>query len=377
MRFSETNSCGQSHGVNFKSTGFVRMNYLIIGSPQTERYENRILRANKVDVRFSLASIFRLQPRIKKITLRDYINNTDTMRWNLALFDIKEFSEQRHGLPIIEVKRGMVKLSRVVNGRAEDITVIEVDGELKPVRNAADTYSFYIESKDDDGDNYNFVRGIWQSGARGKVMLNGRIPPTDLGVLGNRWGINDLVLDLSYDQKNISIHRLKWAIGDKTEVAVSGIIKNYPLKGEYDLEMHFKNLLLTSEPTIDALVYSRSTLDKISPGLRKFLERYNPRGWGDIDVRTTGRFAELTKSKWAGTITCRDVSVLDKKFPYRLEDMVGTLDLTEKSVVLNNLQCKHGDVDLAVNGQAKKLGQQWYYDVQIRCANYQFQYAAG
>jgi hypothetical protein len=359
--------------INFKSTGFVRMNYLIIGSPQTERYENRILRANKVDVRFSLASIFRLQPRIKKITLRDYIinaqYNTDAMRWNLALFDIKEFSEQRHGLPIIEVKRGMVKLSKVVNGRAEDITVIEVDGELKPVRSAADTYSFYIESKDNDGDNYNFVRGIWQSGARGKVMLNGRIPPTDLGVLGNRWGINDLVLDLSYDQKNISIHRLKCAIGDKTEVALSGIIKNYPLKGEYDLEMHFKNVLFTSEPTIDALVYSRSTLDKISPGLRKFLERYNPRGWGDIDVRSTGRFAELTKSKWAGTITCRDVSVLDKKFPYRLEDMVGTLDLTEKSVVLNNLRCKHGDVDLAVNGQAKKLEQQWYYDVQITSSN--------
>ena len=359
--------------IDFKSTGFVRMNYLVIGSPQIENYENRILRANKADVRFSLASIFRFQPRIKRITIRDYIinaqYNTDTMRWNLALLDIEKSSGQRHGLPIIEVKRGVVKLSKVVNGKAEDITVIKVDGELKPVRGTDDRYSFYIESKDNNGDKYNFVRGIWQSGARGKVMLNGRIPPTDLGILGNRWAINDLVLDLSYDQKNISIHRLKWAIGDKTEVAVSGIIKNYPLKGEYDLQLHFRNLLLTSEPTIDALVYSRSALDKLSPPLRKFLEQYNPRGRGDIDVRSKGRLGELIKSKWAGTIRCRDISVLDKKLPYRLEHMVGTLEVTEKRVVLNDLRCKHGDVDLAVNGQAKKFQQQWYYDVQITSSN--------
>jgi hypothetical protein len=359
--------------IGFKSTGFVRMNYLVIGSPQIENYENRILRANKADVRFSLASIFRLKPRIKRITLRDYIinaqYNTDTMRWNLALLNIKKPSEQRHGLPNIEVKRGVVKLSKVANGKAEDIAVIEVDGELKQVRGTDDTYSFYFEAQDNDGDKYNFIRGTWQSGTRGKVWLNGCIPPTDLDILGNRWAINDLKLDLSYDQNNISIHRLKWAIGDKTEVAVSGIIRNYPLGGDYDLGMHFKNLLLASKPTIDALVYNRSALDKLSPSLRKFLEQYNPRGWGDIDIRSKGRFSELIKSKWAGTIRCRDISVLDKKFPYRLEHMVGTLELTEKSVVLNDLQCKHGDVNLNINGQAKKFQQQWYYDVQITSSN--------
>jgi len=305
--------------IDFKSTGFVRMNYLVIGEPKIQPYESKILRANKVDVHFSLASIFRLKPQIKKVILRDYIinaqYNTNTMRWNLALLDIQKSSEQRHGLPIIEVERGMVKLSKVVNGRAEDIIAIEVDGELEPVRSAADTYSFYFKSKDTDTDQYYFARGIWESGVRGKVMLNGRIPPTNLPVLGNRWAINDLVLDLSYDQKHVSIHRLKCKLGNDTDLTLSGTVTSFALDGQYDIRMQFQNLFFTSQPTPDALVYSRSVLEKITPGLRKFLLQYNPHGWGDIDVRTQGKFGRLAENKWTGTVTCRDISVLDRNFP--------------------------------------------------------------
>jgi len=58
--------------IDFKSTGFVRMNYLVIGEPKIQPYESKILRANKVDVHFSLASIFRqyehhaMEPRLAR-----------------------------------------------------------------------------------------------------------------------------------------------------------------------------------------------------------------------------------------------------------------------------------------------------------------------
>jgi len=359
--------------IDFKSTGFVRMNYLVIGEPKIQPYESKILRANKVDVHFSLVSIFRLKPVIKKVIFKDYIinaqYNTDTMRWNLALLDIQKSSEQRHGLPIIEVERGMVKLSKVVNGRAEDIIAIEVDGELEPVRSAADTYIFYFKSKDTDTDKYYFARGIWESGVRGKVMLNGCIPPTNLPVLGNRWAVNDLVLDLSYDKNHVSIHRLKCKLGNRTRLDLSGTATNFALGGQYDIKMHFKDLLFTSEPTQDALVYNRHVLEKLTPGLRKFLQQYNPHGLGDIDVRTEGKFGRLAENTWAGTVTCRDISVLDRKFPYRLDHITGLLHVTEKSVTLNNLKCKHDNVDLVINGHAEKLDRQWCYDVQIASSN--------
>ena len=368
-----TGATVEIESIDFKGTGFVRMNYLVIGEPEIQPYENKILRANKVDVRFSLASIFRLKPEIKKVIFRDYIinaqYNTDTMRWNLASLDIKKSSKAECLLPYIELRNGILKLSKVTHNHVTDITVVELDGELKPARGPGRTYSFYFESKDSATDQYYFARGIWESGVRGKVMLNGRIPPTNLPVLGNRWAINDLVLDLSYDQKHVSIHRLKFTVGNITRVALSGTATNFALDGEYDIEMHCKDLLLTSEPTPDALVYSRPVLDKLAPGLRKFLRQYSPRGTGDIDVRSKGTFGRLAESTWLGTVTCRDISVLDRKFPYRLDHIVGSLDVTERSVTLNNLKCKHGNVDLVIKGHTEKLNQQWCYDIQITSSN--------
>jgi len=368
-----TGATVEIESIDFKGTGFVRMNYLVIGEPEIQPYENKILRANKVDVRFSLASIFRLKPEIKKVIFRDYIinaqYNTDTMRWNLASLDIKKSSKAECLLPYIELRNGILKLSKVTHNHVTDITVIELDGELKPARGTGRTYSFYFESKDIATDQYYFARGIWESGVRGKVMLNGRIPPTNLPVLGNRWAINDLVLDLSYDQKHVSIHRLKCTLGNRTRLALSGTATEFALDGEYDIEMHCKDLLLTSEPTPDALVYSRPVLDKLAPGLRKFLRQYSPRGTGDIDVRSKGTFGRLAKSTWLGTVTCRDISVLDRKFPYRLDHIVGLLDVTERSVTLKNLKCKHGNVDLVINGYTEKLNQQWCYSIQITSSN--------
>ena len=359
--------------IDFKSTGFVRMNYIVIGSPKIQPYESKILRANKVDVRFSLASIFRLKPKIKKVTIRDYIinaqYNTDTMKWNLAALNIKRSAKQGRILPFIVVKSGILKLTKVTNDQVEDITVIELDGELRPLRGPGVTYSLYIESKNNDTDQRYFVRGIWESGPRGKIMLNGRIPPTNLPILGNRWAINDFVLDLSYDQKNVSIHRLKWAIGDKAQVALSGMVRNYAIQGQYDIEVRFKDMLLTSQPTVNALVYTPWILERLTPGLRRFLQQYDPRGRGDIDIRAKGSFDNWAASQLAGTITCRDVSVLDRKFPYRLDHIAGELEVTDKSVILKNLVCKHGQVDLVVNGHTRKIDQKWSYDIQITSSN--------
>ncbi|HIJ71957.1 MAG TPA: hypothetical protein HPP87_11435 [Planctomycetes bacterium] len=359
--------------IDFKSTGFVRMSYLVIGEPKIQPYESKILRANKVDVRFSLASIFRLKPEIKKITFRDYIlnaqYNSDAMQWNLALLDIQKSPKAEYLLPHIELKNGILKLSKVTKNELVDITIIEVDGELRPQPGPGCIYSFYFESTDRATDRYYFARGIWESGRRGKVMLNGRIPPTDLPLLGNRWAINDLVIDLSYDQNHFSIHRLQCKLGDNTDLNLSGTVTSFALDGRYDIRMHFKDLLFTSEPTPDALVYSRAVLDKISPGLRKFLQQYNPRGLSDIDVRTEGKFGRLAENTWAGSVTCRDISVLDEKFPYRLDNITGLLNVTEKSVTLNNLKCRHGDVDLLINGHTQRVDRKWCYDVQITSSN--------
>lgn len=359
--------------IDFKSTGFVRMNYLVIGEPVIHPYESKILRANKVDVRFSLASIFRLKPTIKKLTIRDYIinaqYNTDTKKWNLAALNIKRSTKQDRILPFVVVKSGILKLTKVTNDAVADIAVIELDGELRPLRGPGLNYSLYIESKNNDTDQRYFARGIWESGARGKVMLNGRIPPTNLPVLGNRWAINDFVLDISYDQKNVSIHRLKWVIGDKAQVALSGMVRNYAVQGQYDIEIRFKDMFLTSQPTVNTLVYTPWILERLAPGLRRFLQQYDPHGRGDIDIRAKGSFDNWAESQLAGTITCRDVSILDRKFPYRLDHMLGELEVTEKSAILNNLVCKHGQVDLIVNGYTRNIDQKWSYDIEITSSN--------
>ena len=145
--------------VDFKSrTGAVRLNYLVVGPEQVERYDNRVLRANKVDVRFSFLSVLMFKPKIKSILMKDYIINvqydSDSKQWNLGMLDVAG-GKGDLVLPNIKCRKGIWKIARITSRQGEKIlesdvenilTTAEIDWELKPVRLSNGKYTFYASN---------------------------------------------------------------------------------------------------------------------------------------------------------------------------------------------------------------------------------------
>jgi len=357
--------------IDFKAAGFVRVNYLVIRPKDKQYHKSPILNAKTVDIRFSLAGLLKLQPTIKEIALHDFTLNAcydvDNRQWNLASLNIKKSTTNDQPLPIIKVNTGKLKLSRLTAGNVEDIFMVNIKGTFAAARGAENTYGFYIGTDIEHSNSESLIRGIWQPG--GKLKLNGRISMVNLPVFGNTWTMDELAVELDYDRSDIALHRLEWKMGGETTVSIRGVIKDYLRRPEYALKMQLKDLLLTPRPSHDALVYCQPLLDKLGPNLRKFLELYNPEAIADVDVESTGRFGELAKSKWSGTIDCKDASVRYEKFPYLFEHISGRIKLADKNIVLDNLNAVHGNVRLNINGFLEGIDRRKICDIQITSPN--------
>ncbi len=66
---------------------------------------------------------------------------------------------------------------------------------------------------------------------------------------------------------------------------------------------------------------------------------------------------------------CFDVTMTDKQFPYRLTDLAGRLDISEKGSYFPKLSAKHGEVDLIISGYALEGGELLDMDVRIISPN--------
>ncbi|MBN1818192.1 MAG: hypothetical protein JW828_12600, partial [Sedimentisphaerales bacterium] len=93
------------------------------------------------------------------------------------------------------------------------------------------------------------------------------------------------------------------------------------------------------------------------PKLKELLNQYQPQGRGDLELSWTGRLNDLANSKLKGLVRCRDITVVNTKFPYPLEHITGLLEVTESSLNLTNLRGRHGDVEVLVEGRSQKTPQ--------------------
>ena len=91
-----------------------------------------------------------------------------------------------------------------------------------------------------------------------------------------------------------------------------------------------------------------------------------------LDIAAVGKLIDPSNIKLTGSVVCQDVSVIFKKFPYKMEHMAGKIDLTENSVRLGQLNCKHNDVELQISGSAKDFGPNASYKIQMQSPNMLF-----
>jgi len=76
-------------------------------------------------------------------------------------------------------------------------------------------------------------------------------------------------------------------------------------------------------------------------------------------VTLTGTAAELAATKCKGQINCKDVSIRFVGFPYLVENISGSMDVTESSMAVNSLKARHGQVDIVLDGYSKGFRETW------------------
>jgi hypothetical protein len=348
-----TNTRIEAHSVDFNIDGSVLIEKLAIrplpvavrGRPdQAHRYDDAILKAETVYARFGIGSLLLLRPRLKEISVNDFVFDVqydlDTGRWNLAALKIKPPKASPGKMPLVRLERGRLQYSKVSGGRAEVAAALLLDARFGPAEEPQDGYRFNITTAERAESGKSTLTGFWQPG---RITIAGGISSADVPVFERSWTINVLASELNYDQSNT-----------------------------YSLKLRTKDLLSTHSPSPDtSALVKPAFLKKANPftALQRFFNRYHPAGRVDIDLEASGNLQQLAESTLRGKVYCKDVSIWDRKFPYRIEHMAGQIDLTENSAVLKNLCGRHGEAEVTFNGWSKDFGPNWRYQIQITSDN--------
>ena len=358
--------------LQFEANGSVSINSLSIGPQDEDIYDSVILKARQVDVSFSFLSLLKFQPAVKRIAIGDFLANViydaDEKQWNIADLKFADASGKAP-LPVISAKSGIIKLSRIEKSTTKVLSVVGVNGVFAPARGLSQTYSFFVDVDERLGFRGSKLNGKWKTGADGKLELVGQILMNGSPVYENTWDMRKLVLNLDYDENNITVNKLKWDMAEQTTVTLSAKIDNYRSDPQYSLDVLLENAYFTDTATADSIVYGEQLLEKCALPLKTFLKEYDPKGFADLEIHTAGNFADPNDNMYSGKITCRDMSALYTGFPYRLEHIAGTVEFAGEGVVLDQLNCKHGDVDINIDGYSKGTGAALECDIEITSPN--------
>ena len=339
-----TNTKITTKSVDFSMNGSVFIKGLVIRPERQKEYDDTILKAETVYARFGIGSLLLLHPRLKRISVKDFLFDAQydlgTDRWNITAFGVKPPKGIAGEMPIIRLKRGTLQYSEVSNGQVKAVVAVPVDAGFAPARKTQDDCRFNIITADSTGRGRSVLTGFLKPG---RITISGGISSADIPAFEKAWTISALNAKLNYDSNNT--YSLKLKIED--------------LRGRHTFAG-------------DTFADDRQAfLGEQGPfaALQKFFDSYRPSGTVAVDLQARGSLERLGESILAGKVSCKDVSICYRGFPYVIEHLTGQIDLTEKGAVLNDLCGRHGDTNVTLNGWSKDFGPNWKYQIQLTSDN--------
>ena len=340
-----TNTKIKTESVNFHTNGSVLIKKLVISPYEKQSGDEVILQAETVYARFSLSSLLLLRPRLKVIEVNDFVFNAqydiDTGWWNLSALKIKHPKGTSGKMPRIHLQAGTLQYSKISKGEVKVAISVPLNARFGFDEETQKGYSFDITTSTMvSGYGKSRLTGFWKPG---NVTIAGGISSVDVPELEMAWIIDTLAAELKYDPDNT-----------------------------FSLKLRIKDLRTKHSPALDKFaLLGPAFLERSSPfaALQKFFNQYQPYGRIDIDLDASGNLNRLSESTLSGKVYCKDVAFCNYKFPYTIEHLVGRIDFTQNSVALNNLNGKHGDVELFFNGWSRDFGPNWKYQIRITSEN--------
>jgi hypothetical protein len=345
----------KAESINFSTSGSVFIKNLVISPYKKQNGDDFILKAESVWGRFRLGSLLLLRPRLKVVSVNDFVFNArydlDTGLWNLSALKIKMPQGGGSGkMPLIILGGGTLQYSKISNGQVKVAAEAPLAARFGFDRETQDGYGFEISTaKMASGYGKSRLTGTWKPGS---ITFAGGVSSTDIPALETAWAIDHLAAELKYDRNRTFSLKLR--------------IK--------DLQTNPRSLLRkeAAGASLDrfALV-GPSFLEKSGPftALQKFFSRYQPWGQADLDFDASGNLNRPGESSLSGKVCCKDVAICYYRFPYSVEHLTGQVDFTNDSVTFNNLAGKHGNTELILNGWTRDFGPELKYKIRITSDN--------
>lgn len=334
----------KAKSIDFNFDGSVSIEKLVIKPEQIREYDDAIFKAEKVYARFDIGSLLLVRPRLREITVNDFVLNAqydlDTGQWNTAGLKFNVLKGGKGRMPGVRLERGTLQYSKVSKGQLKVVTKIPIDARFTPAKGTPAAYNFTITTAEMAQAGKSTLNGTWQPG---RITITGGISSTNIPTLERAWDIKVLAADLSYDANNI-----------------------------YSLKMRIKDCVGTRSVGSDAVAFDETSFVQSSSTfdfLQGFFRRFSPVGQIDFDLDASGNLERLSDSNLSGKVYCKDVSIRDVNFPYLVEHITGEVDLTRNSASFNNLSGEHNDVNLTFYGWSKGFGADWQYEIRVKSDN--------
>ena len=340
-----TNTSIRTESVDYHADGSVFVKGFVVCPCEAQDNKDAIFKAEAVYTRFGIGSLFLLHPRLKLISISDFVFNAqydlDTGWSNLSGLKLKLANGGSGKMPRIHLKAGRLQYTKISQGKTKLAVSMPINADFMFDKKTEKGYGFNITTDTmASGFAKSHLEGFWQPG---NVTIAGGISSADVPELEMAWTIDVLAAEFNYEKNN-----------------------------DFSLKLRIKDLQSRHSPILDKLaLVGPAFLKKSSPfaALEKFFDRYNPYGLVDVELEASGNLDQINKSYLAGSIYCRDVGACYYKFKYAIEHLSGRIDFTRNRLELKNLHGKHGDVDLFFNGWSRDFGPDWKYGIRITSDN--------
>jgi len=344
--------------------GAVEIIGLVVQPMGEAGYDNTILRAQSVHAIFNKASLFFLpvhaifnkaslfflrpklrdilRPKLRDITVHDFVLNTqydlDTGRWNVSDLAINIPRGGRgEQMPRISLEKGTLLYSKVSHQVKDRALAIPIDALIELNKMTEQGFKFEIKTGPIvERLGQSRLEGYWKPGL---VTLAGGISSHDTPSLEYVWAINAMAAQLTYDPA-----------------------------GDYEFNMSIRRLETSRRIESDTLSLIPQLFGKGSDPLARvqgFLDRYQPAGTVDIRFTAEGNGANLGDGVIEGWVDCTNVSVLDLKFPYRMDHLTGRIHFSNEGWHTAGLRGQHDDIPLLIRFSRKGTGADREYSVSL------------
>lgn len=363
----------------FTGISGVRLKGVIIAEDTEGLVNAPIFRLDEVEVMFDPWKLLRGKLQVNSIRLSDFLFNAtyeSQDHWNFLslLNQHPDSAEVPERLPLIEIRNGAMRVSRLEEQHPKTITTISLNGQVA-VQTGKREYSFSLTTDGRFGFGGSTLSGslkVGREGEKSRFAAEGKIQMPKTKVFENAWNLENVQLVCEFDKQELLLERCGFSMGSGHAEIQGAIRENADHESVMNLDVNLERFTLSDRYQRNAVVYSKPILELLDARLREFLTRFHPTGTGDIQLSFEGPLKDLSKTHIDGTILSRDVSIRDEEFPYRLDHLQGPVVLSGRNLTLNHLTAKHGPVDLQIDGSIQDLGPNAKIDIRTTSPNMQF-----